>query len=195
MRAADAQAVREPVEVELAVAMVLNRLASGASPAVVGGLCGVGVSVVADYTRLVTSILASYDMLYSKYIVAPTGERLERIIKGFFEETGVPNMAGAIGGTQIVLKSKPNRAAEFRSGEGEDPFYSVLLQGVCDVDKVFWDVCCVATGGSNDEEHLKSSRLWSRLCENEILREPVITVQGIRRLLPLVCDLSLLRVG
>lgn len=180
----DAGSVSEPVEVELAVAMVLNRLASGAPPAVIGEIWSVGVAAVTKYTKLVTSILASYEKLFSKYVVAPTGERLERITKGFFEVTGIPNVGGAIGGTQIVLQDKPARGAEFRLGEGEDAFYSVLLQGVCDTEKVFWDVCCAAAGGSNDDEHLRSSSLWTRLCENEVLREPIITVQGIPRHFP-----------
>lgn len=178
----NAQMVREPVELELAVAIVLNRLASGASPAVIGNLWGVGTATVVKYTKLVTSIFASCEKLYSKYIVAPTGERLERISKKFFQVTGIPNVAGAIDGTHIVLQKKPDRAtcpADFCSGEGKDAFYSVLLQGVCDADKVFWDVCCVAPGGSNDSEHLKSSSLWTRLWEKEVLREPVISLQGV----------------
>lgn len=184
------QTVREPVELELAVALVLDRLASGSSPSATGDRWGVGTSTVIKYTKLITSILASDDKLFSKYVVTPTGDRLERIMNEFHEVTGIPNLCGAIDGTHIVLQRKPDRAygpADYRTGEGEDAFYSILLQGVCDSQKVLWDVCCNSAGGMDDASHFKASSLWRRLRNREVLTQPEIKVQGTKILQQFCC--------
>lgn len=95
---------------------------------------------------------------------------------------GILNVVGVIDGIYIVLQKKLDCVicfVDFCFGEGKDVFYLVFFQGVCDVDKVFWDVCCVVFGGLNDLEYLKLSSLWIRLWEKEVLREFVISLQGI----------------
>ncbi|KAH9292378.1 hypothetical protein KI387_042440 [Taxus chinensis] len=55
---------------------------------------------------------------------------------------------------------------------------NVLLQGVCDADKVFWDVCCNAPGGLDNATHFRASSLWRKLREGEILQQPEIQLQS-----------------
>jgi hypothetical protein len=35
--------------------------------------------------------------------------------------------------------------------------YSVLLQGICDVEMIIWDACVKALGGTHDATHLRQS--------------------------------------
>lgn len=187
------QTVHDPVEVELAVAMVLNRLATGLSPSAVGEIWGVGASTVVKYTKLITSILANKNKLYSKYVVIPTTERQQRITSNFMELTGIPNMCGAIDGTHIVLQKKPEQLhgpAVYRTGSGDQSYYSILLQGVCDGDKIFWDVCCNAAGGLDDGAHFKASSLWTKLRHKEVLSQPTINVQGTNSHLEILMQAS-----
>lgn len=78
----------------------------------------------------------------------PSGARLASTIAKFEDMTDIPNICGAIDGTHIKLWRKPRLqdVPKFYWNEYYK-FYSVLLQGVCDADKVFWDVCCNAPGG------------------------------------------------
>ncbi|GLJ14703.1 hypothetical protein SUGI_0238360 [Cryptomeria japonica] len=170
--------VREPVDVKKAVAMVIHRLAHGDSPRKIGDLYNLGASTVIKYTKIITDVLASRNKLYSKYIVIPTEERIQRLSSDFESITGIPNICGAIGGTHIKLQLKPRnsyRPADYLSTHG---FYSVLLQGVCDADKVFWDVCCNAPGGLDNATHFRASSIWNRLGVGEILRQPEIRLRG-----------------
>lgn len=166
--------VREPVDVKKAVAMVIHRLARGESPRKIGDIYNLGASTVIKYTKIITGVLANRKKLYSKYIVIPTEERIRRLSNKFECNTGIPNVCGAIGGTHIKLQLKPRnsyRPADYWCSHG---FYSVLLQGVCDADKVFWDVCCNAPGGLDNSTHLRASSIWGRLKNGEILQKPKI---------------------
>ncbi|XP_024520164.1 protein ANTAGONIST OF LIKE HETEROCHROMATIN PROTEIN 1-like [Selaginella moellendorffii] len=170
--------VREPVDTEKAVAIVIHRLACGTSPRALAEMYDTGASTVTKYTKLITSILASSSQLYSKYVVIPSGNALTKVIRKFASLSGTPNVCGAIGGSHIKLYNKPKPAytpADYLSSYG---FYSVLLQGVCDSDKIFWDVCCNAPGGLDDVTHLRASSLWRRLINREVLAQPTMNLQG-----------------
>ena len=116
------------------------------------------------------------------HIVIPTEGRIRRLSSEFECNTGIPNVCGAIGGTHIKLQLKPRnsyRPADYWCSHG---FYSILLQGVCDADKVFWDVCCNAPGGLDNSTHLRASSIWARLKDGEILQKPEIhTPNGVCR--------------
>eukprot|EP00249_Psilotum_nudum_P008794 c21511_g1_i1 orf=771-2153(-) len=170
--------VREPVDIKRAVAMVVHRLAHGESPKKIGDLYNLGASTVIKYTKIITGALASRRRVYSKYIVAPTEDRIRRLANGFNTVANLPNVCGAIGGTNIKLQSKPRNSykpADYWSPRG---FYSVLLQGVCDADGIFWDVCCNAPGGLDNATHLRASSLFRRMREGELLQHPRVNVYG-----------------
>ena len=96
---------------------------------------------------------------------------------------GLPNVVGSIDGTHIPMETKPSRhhtivPADFycaRKG-----FNSVVLQGVCDVDLLFWSVCCTMPGDTADSGSLKVSSLYAQLVDRDILQEPVVLVRGTR---------------
>jgi hypothetical protein len=169
---------REAIPVMKSVAMVLYRLAKGYAPKDVADKFGVGTTTMHNYTHLMYSALADPDKLLKKYIQVPSGDRLRRIIARFEDVTGgIDNTCGAIDGSHIKLARKP----ENRYVPGEywcrHDFHSILLQGVCDADKLFWDVCVRCPGGAHDAFHLRDSDLWRNLRAGQILQEPVINIQ------------------
>jgi hypothetical protein len=176
---------RAAIPIKKAVAMVLYRLAKGHAPRDVADRFGVGTTTVHEYTHLMCSILADHTKLLRKYITVPSGSRLQRIIAKFKDLTAIDNFAGAIDGSHIKLHRKPANKyypAEYWS---RHDFHSVLLQGVCDSDKLFWDVCVRCPGGTHDAAHLRESDLWGSLRAHEILQEPVINVGG-RNITPFI---------
>jgi hypothetical protein len=169
---------RAATPIKKAVAMVLYRLAKGHAPKDVADKFGVGTATVHVYTHLMCSILASPRKLLKKYIDIPSGNKLQRIIAKFKEISDIDNFAGAVDGSHIKLHRKPQ--GRFFPAEYwcRHDFHSILLQGVCDADKLFWDVCVRCPGGTHDATHLRESDLWQKLRAHEVLQEPVINVGG-----------------
>jgi hypothetical protein len=140
---------------------------------------------VYKYTLLICHALADKDNLLKTYISLPSGARLANIIACFHNITGLPNMCGAINGTHCKLNLKPPQS--FTPGDYwcRHDIYSVLLQGVCDSEKIFWDVCVRAPGGTHDAAHLRQFSFYKKLMRKEILQEHVITIGG-QQILPYV---------
>ncbi|KAL2622327.1 hypothetical protein R1flu_002532 [Riccia fluitans] len=174
----NANTVREPIETERAVAMVLHRLAFGLPSSAISTLYNVGPSTVTEYTKQITEILGSKSKLYSKFVGIPTGTKLANCIAKFENLTDIRNICGAIDGTHIKLLRKPRLQDTPKFYWNNKKFYSILLQGVCDADKVFWDVCCNAPGGLHDSIHLRASSLWGKLKEGRILEQPIAFMGG-----------------
>jgi hypothetical protein len=167
---------REAIVVEKAVAFVLFRLAHGVSLKIVGSLYGVGESTVIKYTKAVVEALSNRNQLLGRHIIMPTGATLTKIIADFKATTGLDNMCGAIDGSHIKIHRKPRAALVPDEYWCRHDFHSVLLQAICDDQKVFWDVCCRLPGGSHDATHLRASTIWLKLREREVLQGPVVRV-------------------
>ena len=95
--------VRAPLEIRKAVGIVLYRLAHGITAEVIADRFNVGASTVRKYMRIVLDALVSRDKLFGKYISVPSGARLDRIIAGFVQSCGLPNVCGSIDGSHIPL--------------------------------------------------------------------------------------------
>lgn len=171
--------VRPPLDPATALKIVLYRLAHGHSPENMCDRFNVGASTIRKYTKIICSAL-SRD-LFPKYIRTPTGQRLRSITEKFRDITGMQNMVGCIDGCHIPLYEKPDRrktpaAADFWNRKS---FHSLLLQAVCDCDRIFWDVYCGQPGGCADGGAFKLSSLYRSLRHRLILQEPVIDVRGV----------------
>ncbi len=89
----------------------------------------------------------SMDKLFNQYIFIPHGSHLFRIMGEFFIH--VAYLCDAIKESHILLSQKPNKwvVAIFAN------YYckrkscnSIVLQAICDMDKLFWNVCCSVLG-------------------------------------------------
>ncbi|MCO5554366.1 hypothetical protein L7F22_007895 [Adiantum nelumboides] len=170
---------RQPVQADLALACVLWRFAHGHSSRTVSQLFGLGDSTIRKYTQLIVGVLCGQDMLSRCQIMVPSGTRLAQIITDFEAITGLCNICGAIDGTHIKLARKPVVdlfPAQYISRHG---FHSILLQGIVDSKKLFWNVVCNAPGGSHDSNVFKNSQVYRDMKFCEILSEPLIELNRL----------------
>lgn len=89
---------------------------------------GISIGSVAKYTQRIITAIQS---LRSQYIVWPHGEYRKRVINGFAQMQGFPNVIGVIDGTHINLfeaPSKPNKDVYINRKRR----YAIHVQGVVD---------------------------------------------------------------
>ncbi|KAL3688039.1 hypothetical protein R1sor_014348 [Riccia sorocarpa] len=161
---------------DAAVAMVLYRLSSGHNLRRIAAEYKVESATVTKYTDLVTKALAT--KLYSKYVKIPSGEVLVGIISAFKELTGLQNMCGAIDGSHIRIHKRPDKNYTPGNYKCRHHSFAVLLQIVCDHQKLFWDVCCKVPGSIDDATHLRGSSLFRKLTTGEVLIESHVMIKG-----------------
>ena len=132
--------VRAPIPIRKQVKLVIYRLACGRSCEKMNDLYGCGASTIRKYTDIVCGVLSSWDRgLFTTYMHTPTGDRLHDIMERFRNSTGLPNICGAIDGTHIPLAQHPRSDLTSMASDffNRKKFHSVVLQGVCDMDRIF----------------------------------------------------------
>ncbi|CAM6129021.1 unnamed protein product [Calypogeia fissa] len=116
------------------VALALNRLATGNYLLGCADLYGVSEGlasiIVCDFCRAILKFI--------RPLVVPrlTKAALPRIAAKFEEKHGIPFIMGAIDGSHIPIIAPRGDPGPFYNRKG---FYSVLLQGIVDVETVFMD--------------------------------------------------------
>lgn len=76
------------------------------------------------------------------------------------ESLGSPNfreMCGALDATHIRLVNKPKRAYQPAYYWCQHDAHTVLLQGICDHDRIFLNTCVLALGGTHEATCLRKS--------------------------------------
>ena len=58
-------------------------------------------------------------------------------------------------------------------------FHNIVLQAVCDTNRMFWNVCAGQPGGVYDAGQFAVSSLSAQLSRRQILAEPIIHLSGI----------------
>ena len=127
---------------------------------------------------LICNALADKDKLYPQFIAIPTGRRLKDIIRGFHRVTKLPQICGAIDGSHVKLYRKPPTKYTPADYWCRHDVHTVLLQGICDSNRNFLDVCVLAPGGTHDATHMRSSGFFKQLMRRRILQEPSINIKG-----------------
>ena len=97
------------------------------------------------------------DGIFFQFFQTPSGNRFQSIIEKFMDITGLPNIAGAIDGTHIPLSARPSRRYTPMPQDFYNRlhFHSIVLQVVCDTNKIFWDVCARQSGGVMIQDNLR----------------------------------------
>jgi hypothetical protein len=138
------------------VALVVYTFAHGISPNHVADCLKAGGFHYKEIRNIVCDILADKQKLFNQCISIQDGAQLESIISSFKTLTRLPNVANAIDGTHILLAKCPNRKVILATCNffNKKKFHSIVLQWVCNADKIFWNVCasqlrgCMTTNGS-----------------------------------------------
>ena len=161
---------RDIIEVDRAIAMVLNKLAFGYSIKHVANNYCVGQSTVWKYILIVTEVLATPIQLYSHFVSVPQVERLVSIISQFKNLIGFESMYGAIDGIHIRLVEKPPMNLIPVDYWNRPDHHSVLLQGVGDANLLFCNVCVSAPRGIHDVAHF-----WDSFLYKDVLKKDYFT--------------------
>eukprot|EP01018_Ginkgo_biloba_P006627 Gb_10657 [translate_table: standard] len=126
--------VREPIQPKKELSCVLHRLAHGTSSHVIAELYCMGESIVRKYTDIIIDIIIQ--TMQKKYIKIPSGYQLHKILSDFQTIALLPTIYGVTDGTHIKLAKKSQKETP-EQYMNRHHFYSVLLQGMCDAQKVF----------------------------------------------------------
>ena len=144
-------------------------------------LYGCGESTIRKYTMIVCRVLGPGENgIFFQFIYTPQGDRLQNIIESFRNITGLPNIVGAIDGTHIPLSTRPNRRYTPMPSHffNRKKFHSIVLQGVCDTKKMFWNVCAGQLGGVHNAGQFDVSFVATQLSTKQILPRPIIHLGG-----------------
>ena len=144
-------------------------------------LYGYGESTIRKYTFIICCVLASQEGMFYHFIHTPTGDKLQSIIEKFRNITRLPNIAGAIDGTHIPLTYRPTRRFTPMPSDffNRKKFHSIVLQGICDADRIFSKVCADQPSGVHDAGQFVVSSLHAQLSTRRILAEPIIRLREI----------------
>ena len=165
------------------VKLVIYWLACGHSCEKMNDLYGCGASTIRKCINIVCEVLSSRDQgLFIIYIHTPTRDRLHNIIERFKNSTRLPNICGAIDRIHIPLARRSRSdfipmASDFFNRK---KFLSVVLQGICDMDRIFWNVCARQPGGIHDAGQFQWSYVYHELHQMHILSNSTIVVRGVQ---------------
>lgn len=156
--------LRLPIPVRQRVAVCIWRLATGEPLRLVSKRFGLGISTC---HKLVLEVCAAIrDVLLPKYVVWPSDDQTQTLMKEFERISGIPNVVGSMYTTHIpIIAPKINVAAYFNKRHTErnqKTSYSITLQGVVDNAGCFTDVCIGWPGSMPDDRVLENSILYQR---------------------------------
>ncbi len=125
----------------------------------------VSASTIKKYVDIVYDVLINKDKLFSKYISIASGQSLKDIIIHFENLTSRLNICGVIDGIQIPLANFPSKKVTLVMGDffNTKKFHNIVLQAMCDVDKIFWNVCVGRPRGVHDGGQFKRCSLYKQL--------------------------------
>ena len=120
------------IAVEQRIAVTLWCLATPTEYHTIAHLSGIARSSVCEIIH--EMCCAIVDCLLSTYLNFPSGEQLERVVSTFETKWRVPQCVGAIDGCHIPMAAPVNNHTDNFNRKG---FYSIILQGVVDVNYCF----------------------------------------------------------
>ncbi len=96
--------------------------------------------------------LTNKDKLFNKYINISQGNWLRLMIWSFQGLIGLPNICGSINGMHIPLVDLPSKRVTFVQSDyfNWKKIHNIVLQGVCDAYKYFWNTCVRELGGVHE---------------------------------------------
>jgi hypothetical protein len=78
----------------------------------------------------------------------------------------LPNVCGIIDGSHIPLSQKPNKRVTIAPIDyncRQKSYNSIILQGICNMDKLFWNVCCLVPSRTTNGGQFKVSFIYQQL--------------------------------
>ncbi len=157
--------VRPQLEVKKLVASALYKFAHGLSLKNMLDIFDMGASTIHKYVDIMCDALCNKDKLFNKYIKISTRDCLLHIIQHFEDLAGLSNRCGARNGTHIPLVERPNKRYILATIDyyNKTRFHNIVLQAVCDTQKLFWNICEGQPRGVHIGGQLKTFSLYHDL--------------------------------
>ena len=149
--------MRKAIPLEQRVALTLWFLAMNADYRTIGHLFGVSKPTVCVVTKEVCAAIVK--VLLPKYVRVPSGDELEKVVKGFRDELGFPQCAGVVDGTHIPIVSPSECPADDYDRKG---WHSIIMQGMVDNVGRFTEVYIGWPGRVHDARVFVNSSLHKR---------------------------------
>ena len=156
--------LRTPISVEHRLAITLWCLSTCSEYRTIGHLFGVARCTVCVIVHDTCTAIVS--VLFDQYIKFPTGNDLERVVKGFEEKWNMVQCAGAIDGSHVPVRPPASNHTDYYNRKG---WYSMILQAVVDHEYLFRDVYVGWPGSVHDARVFANSSLYQRAHDKEIL--------------------------
>ncbi|CAB4017612.1 Hypothetical predicted protein [Paramuricea clavata] len=165
---------RDAIPPHKRVAIALWRLAVGSSFRAIAAHFDVGKSTCVKITK---EFCQALNKLSRHYIKFPTScDETTRALALFQDDCKFPHAVGSIDGTHIEIIAP------------EEPFdyfdrhhrYSVILQGVVGKNLTFLDTAIGYPGSMHDARVLRSSDIFQKAQNGDILTEPLASINGVQ---------------
>lgn len=164
--------LRDAIPPAKRVAIALWRLAGGASFREVATHFDVGKSSCVTITKEFCRALNRFSR---RFIKLPVNHRdTTRAIALFQDECKIPQAVGAIDGTHIEIVAPKNPFDYF----DRQHRYSVIMQAAAGENLMFLDTAIGYPGSMHDARVLRNSELFRKVENGNILREPVVNING-----------------
>ena len=173
---------RKAIPARQRLAITLYWLSDNAHYRTIANLFGVGKSTVCGIVKDVCQAIVR--VLLPLYIRLPQSpQEIQRIIDGFADRAGFPQVVGAVDGCHIPIQAPKTSPEDYVNRKD---FHSILLQALVDCNYLFLDICVGWPGKVHDSRVFKNSPLFNACCVRSFL--PVNMTQMISgvRIPPLI---------
>lgn len=109
------------------------------------------------------TILNALTLLKEEWIKWPTHIECNNIALRIEDKCRIPGVVGALDGTHIPIKQPKNNAVDFFNRYQQ---HSIILQAVCNDNRIFTDVCVGMPGRLHDARVFRNSLLYEKLNNN-----------------------------
>ncbi|XP_013407293.1 protein ANTAGONIST OF LIKE HETEROCHROMATIN PROTEIN 1 [Lingula anatina] len=166
--------LRHSITVEKQVAITLWFLGSGDSYRTISHLFAVGRSTVSTIVKRFVQAVVSRKNLFIKF---PQDAELDRVIQGYANKWGFPNVGGAIDGTHIPIIAPPDSKGDYYNRKG---WHSIQLQAVCNDRYHFTDIYIGWPGSVHDARVFNNSLIQERGMDGNLFGQRVVNLGNNR---------------
>ena len=127
--------IRNAISVRERVAIALHRLADTVSYRTIPNLFGIGKST--ECTNSIQVCKSIMEVMLKGYVRLPAVHEVEDEIAGFYNLARFPQVVGAVDGCHVPIMAPQENKEDYVDRK---KFYSIILQGLVDIDCFFTDV-------------------------------------------------------
>ena len=107
--------------------------------------------------RTTSRIFMALKTLANEYIVWPSGDYKDKVIRGFYDMKGIWGVIGLIDRCHLEIPTQKHDKAAYINRKG---FSSIILQGICDNELRFTNVNVGFPGDVHDARVLRRSQIY-----------------------------------